>query len=91
MSIAISMPYRPRWANEAVARAGGYFWLPCHGCGEPFGGHEWAATLPNPDMSPNTGVGVCKLCAKALRAALDGPGGGVLQRTPTGLSRAHLA
>lgn len=29
-----------RLLEKAKAHAGGYFWLPCDICGEPFGGHE---------------------------------------------------
>lgn len=30
----------PRWMHHAWAWFGGYFWLPCKICGQPFGGHE---------------------------------------------------
>lgn len=31
---------KPRWLQHLIATLGGYFWLPCPSCGEPFGGHE---------------------------------------------------
>lgn len=32
---------RPRWLEQIKAYLGGYFWLPCTLCREPYGGHEW--------------------------------------------------
>jgi hypothetical protein len=33
---------KPRFNQQAYARAFGYFWLPCPICGKMFGGHETA-------------------------------------------------
>lgn len=30
----------PRGLHRLYAKLHGYFWLPCHICGRPFGGHE---------------------------------------------------
>lgn len=72
-----------RAAARAIARAGGYFWLPCPVCGEEFGGHEWRSvhghesSIPDLDL-PNTSTGICQGCtAKGIgcyaHARLDEP------------------
>lgn len=51
---------KPRWLQHLIAILGGYFWLPCPGCGEKFGGHEEHGYL-----AENLGGGqmVCLNCA----------------------------
>ena len=53
----------PRWAHQAYAFLGGYFWEPCPICKRKFGGHEWndadAVLMDN----LYDGEGVCSDCA----------------------------
>mgnify|MGYP001612338502 CR=1 FL=1 len=51
------MRIRPRFLAQALAFLGGYFWLPCPICGEPFAGFEWGDGILA--TSPGGGVGVC--------------------------------
>ena len=73
----------PRWVHQAIAFAGGYFWLPCKLCGREFGGHErvrdrrfelaGATTIPD-EREAGLGWTVCTVCAesgKALRYKLE--------------------
>ncbi len=63
-----SRHYNPDRASAArVAIRGGWFWLPCPSCGEPFGGQEWThdafgheSSIPN--GRPGGGKGICPLC-----------------------------
>jgi hypothetical protein len=50
---------QPRWLQKIKANQGGYFWLPCHICGEPYGGHESAGTEM---VTPSRGRSVCANC-----------------------------
>lgn len=51
------MRIRPRFVAQILAFLGGYFWLPCPICGEPFAGFEWGnGSLAH---TPTTGEGVC--------------------------------
>jgi len=34
------IPFKPRFINMIYAHCNAYFWLPCHKCGQNFGGHE---------------------------------------------------
>lgn len=43
------------------AHAGGYFWLPCPMCGEPFAGFETAPMLAVP-VTDHTDACVCRTC-----------------------------
>jgi hypothetical protein len=49
------MMIRPRWLAKVLADVGGYFWLPCPICKEPFAGFEWGESI----MTGNLGQGVC--------------------------------
>ena len=49
---------RPRWVAKCIAHLGGYFWLPCPICAEPFAGFEWGENQ-SLMKSLTTGVGVC--------------------------------
>lgn len=58
---------RPRIIAKILARLGGYFWLPCPICNEPFAGFEWRGEAI---MKGNRGQGVCNkpaCCAEAQR------------------------
>ena len=58
---------QPRWFQRLRAFFGGYFWLPCHLCGEYFGGHEWSNGSVLFD-TPHSGEGICDNCTeKAIR------------------------
>ena len=54
-----------RW-HQFRAFMGGYFWLPCPICREPFGGHE---VRPNDTLMDTTysGSGVCPKCGDVAR------------------------
>lgn len=68
---------RARALNRAIARAGGYFWLPCPLCGQEFGGHEWRpiegkiSSIPAPDGPQGMSIGICPDCTAAGRGYLD--------------------
>jgi hypothetical protein len=47
----------PRWFARLVASIGGYFWLPCPICNEPFAGFEWGEESLRQTFA--TGIGVC--------------------------------
>lgn len=63
----------------AIARAGGYFWLPCPLCGVDFGGHEWdvrgdkVSHIPDErcppagPQGPFSYKGICPFCTEAGR------------------------
>lgn len=46
------VPFKPRWINMIYAFICGYFWLPCHKCGNHFGGHEWFGSSGNTGVCP---------------------------------------
>lgn len=61
---------RHRALNRLLARLGGYFWLPCPLCGQPFGGHEWhdvdgLSSIVNVPGNPGSGRGICPDCTAA--------------------------
>lgn len=66
-----------RAMNRAIARAGGYFWLPCPLCGQEFGGHEWRdingkrSSIPSPDGPQGMSTGICPDCTIAGRGYDD--------------------
>jgi hypothetical protein len=47
----------PRFVAKFLAKVGGYFWLPCPICQEPFAGFEWGSECLH--TTPNSGTGVC--------------------------------
>ncbi len=47
-----------RWLAKLYAKLFGYFWLPCHICGNYFGGHEWPEDHTM-YINPGYGVGFC--------------------------------
>ena len=51
------MMIRPRFVAQAAACIGGYFWLPCPICKEPFAGFEWGSESLM--TSASRGIGVC--------------------------------
>lgn len=59
---------RGREIQKAIARARGYFWLPCPLCGREFGGHEWedidglSSAIYTDPTQPNIGTGICPVC-----------------------------
>ena len=59
---------RGRLWHQFRAWFGGYFWLPCPLCREPFGGHEWRAgdALAGTHHS-GTGKLVCPKCGDDAR------------------------
>ncbi len=59
------MKFNRRW-HQFRAFIGGYFWLPCPICREPFGGHE---VQPNHTLMNTTcsGTSVCPNCGDAAR------------------------
>ena len=52
-----------RTLNKWYANLFGYFWLPCHICGQYFGGHEWIY-LDQHAVDPKTqkDMGICQDC-----------------------------
>jgi hypothetical protein len=60
------LPRRPRWINALYARWNSFFWLPCHLCGHPFGGHEWRNSDTHM-MELGRGQGVCEDCGPEAR------------------------
>ena len=59
------MMIKPRFVARFLAWVGGYFWLPCPVCNEPFAGFEWGESI----MTGNRGRGVCakKACCEEAR------------------------
>lgn len=61
---------KPRIAARIIAKALGFFWLPCPICGQYFGGHEWknvnghVSDIPHREMelSKGLGWGICPEC-----------------------------
>jgi hypothetical protein len=58
-----------RFFHHAFARVFGYFWLPCKGCGQWFGGHEVARSFRRghvciacPEENGQFGLLVCPAC-----------------------------
>jgi hypothetical protein len=55
---------KPRWLAKFLASLGGYFWLPCPICGEPFAGFEWGHDDDQTLMQTlHSGKGVCPKAA----------------------------
>ena len=46
-----------RWLAKLLANVGGYFWMPCPICHEPFAGFEWGQESIQETVC--TGTGVC--------------------------------
>src|SRR4051794_20131840 len=63
--------FRRRWLARLVARANGYFWMPCPRCGENFSGKEWGTwgypALPT--RQDGSSSGICGPCAVETRQA----------------------
>lgn len=60
------MMIQPRFIAKFLASAGGYFWLPCPICDEPFAGFEWGESI----VTGSSGRGVCSkpsCCEEARR------------------------
>jgi hypothetical protein len=53
----MNMMIHPRFLARALAWWGGYFWLPCPICNEPFAGFEWGSESLHD--TPYSGTGVC--------------------------------
>jgi hypothetical protein len=51
---------RERRYQKRYAKRHGYYWLPCHLCGEEFGGHEHGGMVPTPD--PYRSTTICPRC-----------------------------
>lgn len=51
---------RERTYQRRYARRHGYFWLPCHLCGDEYGGHEGGGSLPTDAFGRFTGI--CPSC-----------------------------
>lgn len=63
--IARLVPYRFRRFHQIVAAVGGYFWLLCPLCAEPFGGHESGKSIPDPtDTEQQIWLSVCSECSR---------------------------
>jgi hypothetical protein len=66
------VPRRARWAHRWFAVRHGFFWSPCDLCGRPYGGHEYAGSIPDPTAEPamlgRLYVGICAPCTKDRRA-----------------------
>lgn len=51
-------------ARHLRARVGGYFWLPCPTCNEPFGGHETGpGSIPSGDSTDQM---ICPACTAEM-------------------------
>jgi hypothetical protein len=50
-----------RWLQRLYAKAHGYYWMPCPGCGRMFGGHE-AHGKPVPTDKPWLSLSTCSNC-----------------------------
>jgi len=59
---------QPRWLARFMAWFGGYFWMPCPICHEPFAGFEWGPQSLMKDSS--SGTGVCSKPSCITEAAL---------------------
>lgn len=56
--------------QRRYARQHGYFWLPCHLCGQEFGGHEAWGSLPKPGFDSQS-EGICPQCTKERQEAAE--------------------
>lgn len=58
--LALRVPRKYRVLRHLLSVVGGFFWLPCPCCGEPFGGFEVGHR--HLDLEPNEGGGYASLC-----------------------------
>ncbi len=64
MNVLRKIPQKWRAVHHLIAAVGGYFWIPCPVCGEPFGGHEWTESIP--EEGAMGGKAICPQCADRL-------------------------
>ncbi|MEU5900566.1 MULTISPECIES: hypothetical protein [Streptomyces] len=52
--------------HQRYARANGFYWLPCLLCSRPYGGHQHAGSIPDPEYGPGSGrsIGICPHCTR---------------------------
>ncbi|GGV45732.1 hypothetical protein [Streptomyces spectabilis] len=55
--------------HHRYAERHGYYWLPCILCTRPYGGHQYAGSIPDPVYGPGSGrsVGICPHCTRRGR------------------------
>lgn len=57
-----------RWIriHQDYAQKHGFYWLPCVLCTRPYGGHQHAGSVPDPEYGPGSGrsVGICPRCTR---------------------------
>lgn len=61
------MMIRPRILSKILADIGGYFWLPCPVCHEPFAGFEWGDESLMETLDRGTGVCSKPACVAEAR------------------------
>jgi hypothetical protein len=55
--------------HRRYARKRGYSWLPCTLCNRPYGGHQFAGSIPDPTADhPGTSIGICPHCTRQGRS-----------------------
>ncbi|WP_181785359.1 hypothetical protein [Streptomyces phytophilus] len=62
------LPQHWRRLHRAYAATFGFFWLPCMLCDVPYGGHQWAGSIPDPTKGPGHNIGICPRCTQGRRA-----------------------
>ncbi|MFE9735468.1 hypothetical protein ACFYO9_33995 [Streptomyces sp. NPDC005863] len=52
--------------HQRYAKRHGFYWLPCVLCSRPYGGHQHAGSIPDPEYGPGSGrsVGICPHCTR---------------------------
>lgn len=55
--------------HQRYAQRHGYFWKPCILCTRPYGGHQHAGSIPDPEHGPRSrrSVGICPHCTRRGR------------------------
>lgn len=53
-----------RFLNRVYAWFHGYFWLPCHVCGQHYGGHEWEIDRYMGQFDSINSRGICPDCGQ---------------------------
>lgn len=52
--------------HQRYANANGFYWKPCLLCSRPYGGHQSAGSIPDPEYGPGSGrsIGICPHCTR---------------------------
>ncbi|MFF8100162.1 hypothetical protein ACF07S_10360 [Streptomyces sp. NPDC016640] len=52
--------------HKRYANRHGFYWMPCLLCSRPYGGHQHAGSIPDPEYGPGSGrsVGICPHCTR---------------------------